>query len=302
MPSSREVKSLQNLLTGLPRLSGDKIELVKECFAARKTPIFDTLAQLSGDGKPNSRLFNDIRHLLGRLGEHFHTAKTLVIAALRFPAILDDFKIERRGSPPSRCIFQSPDEITLEGISSRIFTKETDVTHYPKELDILNKLSDGALLGRLRQDCCFKTRVHAELLLVDHFYWKKFEYLDDDPYIGCSKPACFNCYQYFLAHPSHLILPASHNKLYLAWRTPDILAENVSVTTASKIREEITRKMNSSIRAELRRQIDGKRMSRTRQFDSVTGTISTLESVSEPLLDVTADDSNAYFGKHNVIQ
>jgi hypothetical protein len=213
-------------------------------------------------------------------------AKTIVYAALRFPAILDDFEIRVRASLPSRCYFQSSQDITLDGMASRIFYKEDEIMHYQEALKILDETSNGTLLGRLKEECYFKTRVHAELLLVDLFYWKQFEFLDDDPYIGCSKPACYNCFQYILTHPGNFALPACHNKLYLAWRTPDILEENVSPTTASRIREAITNKMNSNARAELRRQIDGRCAKKPPQYDSVTGTSSSIQGGSlRPLAD-----------------
>lgn len=258
-------------------LGKERLELVKKCFEIRTLPAFQTLAQLTANGKVHSRFFDDIRHLVGRLGEHVKASKTLVSAALRFPGVLDDFEIQACVSPPARCYFQSPSSITLESMASRIFTKADEIVHYQEALETLEQISDGALLGRLQQECSFKTRVHAELLLVDLFYWKQFEFLDDDAYIGCSKPACFDCFQYILAHPGNWVLPACHNKLYLAWRSPDTLEENVSISLASKIREAITGKMNSSLRQELRKQIDGRYAKKSRQYDSVTGTNSSIQ-------------------------
>lgn len=191
------------MLGGLRKLSVEKVELVRECFEARKSTAFETLAQLTASGKAHSKFFDDIRHLLGRLGEQLKAAKTIASAALRFPAILDDFEIQVRASAPSRCYFQSTKDITLDGMVSRIFSKEEDITHYQEALNNLERTSNGALLGRLKEERCFKTRVHAELLLADLFYWKQYEFLDDDPYIGCSKPACYNCFQYILGHPGN---------------------------------------------------------------------------------------------------
>jgi hypothetical protein len=179
-------------------------------------------------------------------------------------------------------------------MAGRIFTKEEDVQHYQEALETLERTSNGALVGRLQQECFFKTRVHAELLLVDLFYWHRFEFLDDDPYIGCSKPACFNCFQYMLFHPGNFVLPACHNKLYLAWRTPDILGEKVSISIAIKIREAITRKMTSSTRAELKRQIDGRYARKAAQYDSVTGTSSSIQgSVVNPLTIESRDEEDS---------
>lgn len=275
------------------------MDLVRVCFEARKRKhsAFETLAQLTASGNSYSKFFDDIRHLLGRLGEHLKATKTIVSATLRFPAILDEFEIQARASPPARCYFQSSHSITLDGMAGRIFTKDDDITHYQEALETLERTSNGALLDSLQQECIFKTRVHAELLLADFFYWHQFDFIGDDPYIGCSKPACFNCFQYILAHPGNFALPACHNKLYLAWRTPDIVEDNVPISTASRIREAITTKMNSNIGAELRRQIDGRYAKKAAQYDSVTGTSSSIQSgaILQPPASISEDGEGSTY-------
>lgn len=272
---------------------------MRECFEARKRKCsaFETLAQLTASGNAYSKFFDDIRHLLGRLGEHLKATKTIVSAALRFPAILDQFEIQARASPPARCYFQSSHSITLDGMAGRIFTRDDEITHYQEALETLERMSNGALLDCLRQECFFKTRVHAELLLVDFFYWHHFDFAGDDPYIGCSKPACFNCFQYILAHPGNFVLPACHNKLYLNWRTPDIVEDKMRVSATSRIREAITSKMNSNTRAELRRQIDGRYAKRAAQYDSVTGTSSSIhvDDILQPPASISEDGENSTY-------
>ena len=298
-PSSKELNALKSFLGGLPRLSRTMVDLVRECFEARKRKCsaFETLAQLTASGSTCSKFFDDIRHLLGRLGEHLKATKTIVSAALRFPAILDWFEIQARASPPARCYFQSPHSITLDGMAGRIFTTDGEISHYQEALETLQRTSNGALLGCLQQECLFKTRVHAELLLVDFFYWHQFDFVGDDPYIGCSKPACFNCFQYILAHPGNFALPACHNKLYLNWRTPDIVEDKVPVSAASRIREAITSKMNSNTSAELRRQIDGRYAKRAAQYDSVTGTSSSIhvDGILQPPASISEDRGDSTY-------
>ncbi|OBT40491.1 hypothetical protein VE00_07912 [Pseudogymnoascus sp. WSF 3629] len=89
-------------------------------------------------------------------------------------------------------------------------------------------------------------------------------------------------------------LPACHNKLYLAWRTPDIGQDTVPVSAASKIREAITSKMNSNIRAELRRQIDGRYAKKAAQYDSVTGTTSSINvgHILQPPASISEDEED----------
>lgn len=295
-PTPKHIKMITNLLGNLLEFSGKRTELVKECFEARRSPVFETLAQLGTNGKVHCDFFSNIRHLLGRMGEHVRSTKTLVSTALRFPRILDEFQIRVHASPPFRCYFQSSDSIGLEDMASRIFTKEIEVKHYQEAIDKLQRVSNGALLDLLQQECHFKTRIHAELLLVDLFYWSKFDFLEDDPYVGCSKPACFSCYHYILAHPGNFVLPASHYKIYLSWRSPDILRDEVSPSTISRVREKITVKMNSSIRAELARQIDGKCSRNPARHDSITGTSTSIQGeVMDPLTNDCEDESDSEY-------
>jgi hypothetical protein len=64
--------------------------------------------------------------------------------------------------------------------------------------------------------------VHAEIQVLEYFYAHDLRFPDDDPYIACSKPACFCCHLYFRNHPGHFIEPETHNKIYLNWRPPDL--------------------------------------------------------------------------------
>lgn len=108
---------------------------------------------------------------------------------------------------------------------------------YRAVLANLHTTTHGEIAYRIRDEAHFKTRVHAELLLVDTVHWRQFEFFDDDPYIGCSKPACFGCFHDILSHPFNFSLPACHNKLCLTWRPPDIFADTPSAAVAVKLRE-----------------------------------------------------------------
>jgi len=65
------------------------------------------------------------------------------------------------------------------------------------------------------------TRVHAELLLVDLFSRRRFGFVDEDKYIGCSKGACYFCAQYISMHHREFITPATHNKVLIGVRGPE---------------------------------------------------------------------------------
>ncbi|KFY94618.1 hypothetical protein V500_03127 [Pseudogymnoascus sp. VKM F-4518 (FW-2643)] len=77
-------------------------------------------------------------------------------------------------------------------------------------------------------------------------------------------------------------------------RTLDIGEDTVPVSAASKIREAITSKINSNIRAELRRQIDGRYAKKAAQYDSVTGTSSSINvgHILQPPASISEDEED----------
>ncbi|KAH6722575.1 hypothetical protein BKA61DRAFT_702089, partial [Leptodontidium sp. MPI-SDFR-AT-0119] len=68
----------------------------------------------------------------------------------------------------------------------------------------------------------FKPRVHAELNLLECFYTKRLAFVDDNRFIGCSKPACYYYYHYICLYPGGFVRLFSHRVRYLSWRPPDL--------------------------------------------------------------------------------
>ncbi|TGO22041.1 hypothetical protein BPAE_0186g00110 [Botrytis paeoniae] len=68
----------------------------------------------------------------------------------------------------------------------------------------------------------WRPKIHAELLLLQHFHSRDLHFVDRDHYIACSKPACYCCYHYIRVHPGKFVVPGSHCNHYLNWRAPDV--------------------------------------------------------------------------------
>lgn len=220
--------------------------------------------------------FKSLRHYIGRLGEHLPAARNLVSAALRMPHLLDNFRIMAQRSSYSLRSPLAPERMDLHGIIGRAFQDEDDIANYCVLISSMNETTSGGLLSGIKDRCSFSTRVHVELLLVDLFQEHGFDFVADDRYIGCSKPACYCCYYYIsalrggfsLSSRSLLSMPACHNNLYLPWRAPDIAKSRGEA--AVKSRELALNTMVKDIRADLRRQMDSKAPPRSSQFDSLT--------------------------------
>lgn len=117
------------------------------------------------------------------------------------------------------------------------------------------------------QDPNWKPKVHAELLLLEHFYTGNLDFVDADRYIACSKPACYCCYHYIKAHPGNFVVPGSHHNNYLKWRAPDV---KMGDERGERIRMEILIGMSKVFREDVLQQILEKREPRRRKPDSAT--------------------------------
>jgi hypothetical protein len=120
--------------------------------------------------------------------------------------------------------------------------------YYQKELHSQDEKFQLMLEKRIRDEYKnpkFKLRVHAELILLDLFHRKSLRFLDGIRYIGVSKPGCFLCYRYCLAHPLQVQTSGCSNNLYIQWQPPYIQEDSPSLV---KEQEDILNTMIKGIR------------------------------------------------------
>jgi hypothetical protein len=260
----------------------DMLQLCQFAYRARATPYMKELNRRCGKSststltseESNETNFLTLRHYIGRLGSHVKAAKTLVAAAMRFPAFFDDFEIEfLPSSKPAESPPRMDELTTLDGIIVRMLKNE-NTCKVPFYQDALNAMDTKLhIYQRLRNEYenpTFLPRVHAELILLEHFYKHGYDFVDEDKYIGCSKPACYCCYHYICTHPGNFVRPASHNKTYLAWRPPDVVDDDAEGSTM-KHRRDIMNKMVEKVRTDVLEQIEKQSGRRHTHPDSTTG-------------------------------
>ena len=166
--------------------------------------------------------WSTLRHYIGRLGSWSRASKTLLRAASAHPGLLTDFSIEYLSSPPPIAAPIRDEKTNLDSALGRMFSKDErlrleearEVVRDNHILDIstqfLNKYTDPK----------FKPRIHAEVLLLEHFYHGKLAFVENDRYIGCSKPTCYCCDLYMKLHPGNFVPRQSHGNLWVNWRAP----------------------------------------------------------------------------------
>lgn len=175
--------------------------------------------------KHSRTVYESIKHYAGRLGYHFRAAKTFSATRKRLAYLFEDFEIKAVDAPPTSTSPPKPDErTTLNDIVVRMLpaNDQERVQLYQSVLALMDaKFQITKRYMDHYTSPTFQPRVHAELILLEMFSTKKLQFLEDDKFIGCSKPACYCCHLYIQCHPGNFVEPASHQKIYLNWRAPD---------------------------------------------------------------------------------
>ena len=229
--------------------------LVQICYRSRRGPAFDTLKRLAGQGETRRLDFEQLYDLLCKLGQHVHIAKKLIEAAVSLSQdFMEGFCINVLPSSKEQRLPLTPKEATIESTVGRMFSNPADQRKF---MDRLQFIWDPSELSEvLQKQHSTKTRVHAELLLLDHFDTHELRFLDnDDKYIGCSKPACYLCYAYIRHHPGRYAVPPSHQKLYMGWRHPDI---DCNATARKAQQEQIMLKLIEWVRRDVATDIESR--------------------------------------------
>jgi len=175
-----------------------------------------------------------VTHEIGRLAHHIRAPHQVVEDVLRrndhlLRNVLDEFVVRAIGPQPVVCRPDVDPNITMHAIMKRMLPKGEMLK--PQYRDAASVMNDkyGIVDGFKKQygDKNFKPLIHAEVQVLEHFWASDKnnrneknqgrQFLDDDRFIGCSKPACYCCHLYFESHPARCVVPQTSKKVYPNW-------------------------------------------------------------------------------------
>ncbi|KAI8959090.1 hypothetical protein F5Y11DRAFT_334117 [Daldinia sp. FL1419] len=303
------VKNEVNLLSGAARKCKAHIDnedrgadsrlanWLEQFISIKEKPIADACLQAYNQRKaPESRLledrtytgngdtsfykhaspFTDVRHRLGRLAHHIRAPKEIIEDSLELVHLFDVYKV-RLVKPPASNSPPCADSLTkLDGILKRMLpANDPRLDEYTEaSVSLDHRFQITQRIRKQYGSKSFKPRVHAEIQILEHFCAKQLRYVDNDRYIGCSKPACYCCYLYFSHHNSMPVKPESHQKIYLNWGLPAL--PNGSDDPGYIPQRDLMNKMLETIRKDALAQIIRQAGPLTSHPDSLTGiTVST---------------------------
>ena len=253
--------------------------LAKQCYESRN--LFNVLRNLGGEPR-QTESFEHLYKLLGKLGKHVVMCKRLVEATIVLRTeFVRGLTIKTVPGSRERPIPLVQRKCNVKGIANRCFRSPSERDRFIARLetiysaDELNKRLDSEF-GKSR------TFVHAELLLFNHLDMISADYLDNsDKYVGCSKPACYLCYQYIRAHPNNYAHPPSHQKLYLRWRLPDIKQAQPVAAIQFEQQQEVLERMINTVRSDLNNEIASRVGRRKNEIDSTHAETSSLYEIKK---------------------
>jgi len=211
----------------------DYIDICRLAWRERQSSKMRKLEELGRDHLNHSAEgdrkspFAEAKHYIGRLQAHVHIPQRLVRAAQDastpdVQALLDTFKVLAvpKMAPAPR---PDPDRQTkLDSIAKRLMIARPSYSLEATkaalaDLDRAIQFQDRIMALYER---ALNLRVHAEIQVLEHFHSQSLRWAFNDRYIGCGKPACFNCLLYIRHHEARCEEPDSHQKVYLNWGLP----------------------------------------------------------------------------------
>ena len=202
------------------------------------------------EGRMNkSECWSELRHMAGRLLSYLQAVKTLVSTRKLWPELFENYKVHYiASSTPGRYIFLGknvPEKMSADLIIGRMTSDPAKLAEYRAHAQELQKCGLDESIRANTDRKKFRPFVHAEVLLLD---WIESDggthpskFFNGYKYIGCSKPTCRLCEQYFTVHTSGVQVRSPHRNLYTNWRMPDVYEDQG--LQAVKDRNELLNKM-----------------------------------------------------------
>jgi hypothetical protein len=258
--------------------------LVRESYRMRKDAHLDLLKPFAAQDQTRHHDFKLLYKILCKLGKHVSTTRNLIDSVKTLPQDFNQgFKLRTVASSGFQKVPLSPKKTNVQSIANRMFRTDQERDNF---LNRLQSVCDAEELSMcLTGQINMRTRVHAELLLINYFEQHGCGFLDGaDKYIGCSKPACYLCHAYISNHPKKYAIPPSHQKVYSIWRLPDINSNEPNYNERMLDHEEILSKMIELIRNALTSEMNSREPRRPYHADSTVDFTSTADPSLSALL------------------
>jgi hypothetical protein len=269
------------VLSGIEAVLAEKECLIRLCEAAYNFRHSSKYALLKKPTEsPTDDFRTSARHLVARLG---HWQKTAASTVLHTPAFLPIIRnaIVRSVQPPMLETTRLGLDENLQHLILRVFPTFRGSTMCDSLLERVQKAD--SLIHWLRSTIVntkLKTKLHAEVTMLEYFHFKSMQFFDDDKHIACSKASCHCCALYFMYHPLQTQQRPCHGNAWVQWTVP-FWTEGVPINNLNMA---ILRRMTNTTREMSHASLlDG--FCPRRRFESTIGVTTVKMGSARPSLD-----------------
>lgn len=224
---------------------------------------FEALLQQSSRRPSTGPIWRAIRHYVGRLGSWWSACTVLVSVAESDARIFLDCQV--KAVPKKATMAMTLSQHDLESSSPETMDDESRHTTIPA-VYLCGRGTGSTFTDRLAQRKS-RTYIHAELLVLNHFYRQRFAFADGVPYIGCSKLSCYCCHVYMDLHPQAILPRPCHGNTWTRWAMPALRVDHRGTRSDQDIR--LLAGMVSRMEQEIKKSTSSSTVDK--QLESTTG-------------------------------
>lgn len=222
-------------------------------------------SKINGDTGASAETWKEIRHFIGRLGALKKAANFVASEASCHSDKLQSFKVCCVESMPTQHTVDIRLRHSLHDLLHRVSPRLS--SRHLLESTVEKMARAKTLTEKLAHEIK-ETVVHAEAAMAHHFYVNNLRFVDDEAYIGCSKPSCYACRLYLIEHPGRFSPRQSSGNAYTKWSPPlhqdeDLRGDGTTMRILSL--------MISKIDTDILSDAENRTFAARPQFDSTTG-------------------------------
>ncbi|KAG8629949.1 hypothetical protein KVT40_001568 [Elsinoe batatas] len=198
---------------------------METCCEANKFPHRKILKEANDRPNCSLRIISKIvlaLHFVSKLSKWHRVVPKLLGFARRHSYLLQNascewLKLSERTTMPS-----ADEKTTVQSALRRMLPKEaqTQVSELQNHLHLQRDGKFEEYFIANYSDANLSLVAHAEVVLLEHVYDHDIRLVEDDRYIGCSKPSCYCCDLYMKYHPGDFVPRPSHGNVYVTWNFP----------------------------------------------------------------------------------
>lgn len=278
-----DAESLKSIIVALTTGQDDDFALCKSALHFSHREMLDRLVNANSVFQAVSD-WSLVRHRLRKLGSWHRKASVVTKFARRYPRVLENFSSKWLQLPGPSKMPERDHKTNLRSALGRMLPKDKQ--------DKAQELYERLIAVPLRK---YETEfpesygnqelslaVHAEVYLLEDFYFNNRRFVGNEKYLGCSKPSCYCCALYIRNHPGNFVLRPAHGTAWVTWRPP-LEEEQADNEQYRKHNLDMMNKIIPFLRRDVLTEIENlspQRLRRLRLPDSLTGVGS--ESVEVP--------------------